>query len=156
MKISILSFVFYLIFLTGCGFKVVKQSENMNYDIAEIKTSGDKRINYLLKNKLLFSSKKNGKTLISLDINSNKIKSIKEKNIKNEVTKYQILINVKIQVKQINTDELFQLKISKNGDYSVATQYSQTLSNEKKLIKLLAEDLSSSILDELNFKLNDI
>ena len=148
--------IFYLIFLTGCGFKIVKQSQNINYDIAEIRTSGDKKINYFLKNKLLFNSKKNGKTLISLDLNSTKIKTIKEKNIKNEITKYQILINVKIQIKQINTNELLQLEISKTGDYSVASQYSQTLSNEKQLIKLLADDLSNSILDEINFKLNDI
>ena len=39
--------IFFLI--TGCGFKVVNQSELINFNIENISTSGDKRINYKLK-----------------------------------------------------------------------------------------------------------
>ena len=49
--IFIASFIF-LSLTTACGFKVVKHSELKNFDIAEIITTGEKRINYKIKNKL--------------------------------------------------------------------------------------------------------
>ena len=56
--IKIISTILAAIFIfTGCGFKVIKKSELINFSIAEIDTSGDKRINYKLKNKLLLYSK---------------------------------------------------------------------------------------------------
>ena len=51
--IKIISTILAAIFIfTGCGFKVIKKSELINFSIAEIDTSGDKKINYKLKNKL--------------------------------------------------------------------------------------------------------
>ena len=41
---------------TSCGYKVSKF--NKNFQILDIQTSGDKRVNYLIKNRLLLSSKK--------------------------------------------------------------------------------------------------
>ena len=73
-----------LLITSGCGFKVVKQSELVNYSISEIEITGDKRINYNLKNKLLFLTKKVSSNDVVLKINTNKIKTVKEKNIKNE------------------------------------------------------------------------
>ena len=38
MKLIILIFTFLHLFTTSCGFKVVKQNEFLNFDIAEIET----------------------------------------------------------------------------------------------------------------------
>ena len=40
------------------------------------------------------------------------------------------------------------------GDYDVASQYSQTLNNEKKLVDFLIDNISEQILDELTVRLN--
>ena len=48
-KFLLTSFLF-LLFLTHCGFSVI--SNNANYNILELITEGDKKINYSLKNKL--------------------------------------------------------------------------------------------------------
>ena len=66
-------------FLIGCGFKVVNQSQINRFDIAEIITSGDKRINFKIKNKLFFNSQKNEENLIKINIFSEKNKTVKEK-----------------------------------------------------------------------------
>ena len=46
-----------LIFLNNCGFKVVDLSTSNNFTIKNIISTGDKKINYKLKNKLKFNSK---------------------------------------------------------------------------------------------------
>ena len=106
-----------------------------SFDLTTINSTGDKKINYKIKNKITSYSKKNAEKLISIDLDTVKIKNIKEKNIKNEITKYQIQISTSLNFEEINTDKSGEIKISKTGDYSVAKQYSQTLNNEKQLIE---------------------
>ncbi len=149
-------YIFITLFLFGCGYKVVNYSEINNFDIASIETSGNKRINYKIKNKLLFNSSKNDKRLIKINLDTSKEKRFKEKNIRNEITKYQISIKVKISYSEINSLEKDQFEINKSGTYNVAEQHSKTLDNEKKIVELLIENIADQILDQLRLKLNAI
>lgn len=142
--------------LSNCGFKVVDKSILNNFDIAEINTSGEKRINYILKNKIQFSSNKNEKNLISIDLLTKKNKKSKERNIKNEITKFEIKIEVKTTIKNINNSNKVDFKVIQIGEYNVNKQYSQTLDNEKKLIELLTDKLADEILDQISVRLNAI
>ena len=49
---KILAVIFFII-VTGCGFKTVNLSETNNFNISEITSTGDKKINYIIKNKLI-------------------------------------------------------------------------------------------------------
>ena len=140
---------------TGCGFKIVNQTKLINYSITKIETTGDKRINYNLKNSILTSFKNDKEKKIVLNIETKKNKSIKEKNIKNEITKYHINIISKIKIKNENLN-IKSFQVTKSGDYNVSTQYSETLNNEKKLIRLLSNNLAEDIVEEILFRLNDI
>ena len=140
--------------LTGCGFKVVQNSSFNNFSISDIVTEGDKRINFNLKNKLSSASTENDKKLIQISLKTNKDKEVKERNIKNEITKYQIKITVKVSCKEISNGSEFEFSKSKTGDYSVSNQYSRTLNNEKKLVELLTDNIAGQILNELKTKLN--
>ncbi len=146
--------IFLGVILTSCGFKVVERSTFDNFSISNIITEGDKRINFNLKNKLSFASSENEKKLIQISLNTKKDKNVKERNIKNEITKYQIKITVDVTCTEVSNGEKFQFSKSKSGDYSVSNQYSQTLSNEKKLIELLTSKLADQILEELTIKIN--
>ena len=141
--------------ITNCGFKVIDKS-NLNYDIAEITTTGEKRINFKIKNKLLFNSSKNNKRLLNINIHSKKIKNVKEKNIKNEITKYELEIIAIVTFSKLNSSKKNKFNIQVSGDYDVANQFSQTLTNEKKLIETLTEKIAEKINDNLIFRLNDI
>ena len=151
-KFFFLKSVAIIFLVTGCGFKVVNQSEIIDFNINNISTSGDRRISYIIKNNLLPYSKSDGKKLLNLEIDINKNKSIKEKNIKNEITKFQISISTIVQYR---SEKNGKFQISKQGDFSVSSQYSQTLNNEKKLIKMLSESLAESIIEELISRVND-
>ena len=151
-KLTILISLIIFFLNTGCGFKVVNQSGLINFKIENILTSGDNRISYIIKNKLLPYYKSNGKKLITLEIDLNKNKFIKEKNINNEITKIEISINAVVQYR---SDESGRFEISKTGNYNIASQYSQTLTNEKKLVKSLSESIAENIIEELILISND-
>ena len=110
MKIITL-FTIVAVFITSCGFKVLKQSELQDFYISSIETTGDSRINFSLRNKLIIQAKDESKKEIKLNINTDKSKSIKEKNSSNEITKYLIKINLLLKIE--DEKELIKtLKIS--------------------------------------------
>ena len=155
-NLKLITIAISLILLTGCGFKIIDKRELLNFNIKEISTNGDKRINFELKNKLSDYNDTNSSKVIKIELDTKKTKSIKEKNISNEITKYQIkvVVNVKL-IKTDNTNNL-EFTIEREGDYVVADKFSQTLNNEKKLIRNITEKISESIIGEIINKLNAI
>ena len=155
-NLKLITIAISLILLTGCGFKIIDKRELLNFNIKEISTNGDKRINFELKNKLSDYNDTNSSKVIKIELDTKKTKSIKEKNISNEITKYQIkvLVTVKL-IKTDNTNNL-EFTIEREGDYVVADKFSQTLNNEKKLIRNITEKISESIIGEIINKLNVI
>ena len=157
MKKKFLFSILIILFLTNnCGFKIVKKSEIYNFDINEIITSGDNRINFKIKNNLIFNSNNSEKKLVDIYLETKKSKEVKEKNINNEITKYQIIIISTIKVKELISGNVISFTIEKTGDYSVASQYSQTLTKEKKLIDDLTNDVTEDILLQIALKLDDL
>lgn len=155
MRRIIFPVLIFILITTGCGFKVINQANLINFSIEEIRFTGDSRINYNLKNKInsLFYNVNEKKIILIIDTKKNK--TIKEKNIKNEITKYKITINASIKID--NAD--FNMKpftISENGDYNVSAQHSKNINSEKKLTRQLSNNLGDKIVDQLLFRLNDI
>ena len=142
--------------INNCGFKIVKKGEIYKFDINEIIATGDNRINFKIKNKLIFGSEKNEKKLVDIYLDTKKSKEVKEKNINNEITKYQISISSTVRVKELVSEKEISFNIVKTGDYSVVSQYSQTLANEKKLIDVLTDDVTENILNVIVLKLDDL
>jgi len=155
MKKIIFQILIVLLITTGCGFKVYNQAELINFSIEEIRTTGNNRINYNLKNKIKSILNNNFEKKIILIIETKKNKIIKEKNIKNEITKYQILINANITIESADFN-LEPFIVQEKGDYNTSTQHSQNINAEKKLVSQLSNNLGNKILEEILFRLNDI
>ena len=148
--------IILFIVISGCGFKIVDLSKINNFSVIEINTNGDKKINYIMKNNILYASKNNKAKQITININTKKDKIIKEKNIKNEITKYEITIIVDVIFSEITEKNSYNFTVIKNNSYDVASQNSVTRNNEKKLVSVLSNDLADEILKEIRLKLNDI
>ena len=148
--------IFCMFFLIGCGYKVINRSEINNFYVADIDSIGDRRINYILKNNLVINSKKNSKNVLNLKLNTNKIKEVKEKNIKNQITKYKITIVVEVKFNLPNNEKKHTISSSYNGDYLVTTSYSNSLSKEKKLIENLVENIANDIKNKISSIVNDL
>ena len=155
-NLKLITIAISLILLTGCGFKIIDKRELLNFNIKEISTNGDKRINFELKNKLSDYNDTNSSKVIKIELDTKKTKSIKEKNISNEITKYQIKVVVNVKLIKIDNTNDLEFTIEREGDYVVADKFSQTLNNEKKLIRNITEKISESIIGEIINKLNVI
>ena len=82
-------FLISIFLLSSCGYKVLDNSKLKNYNIKEMRTYGDKRTNFSIKNRLDLGKIDNAENNLIIEINTKKNKSIKEKNIKNEISKYE-------------------------------------------------------------------
>ena len=147
--------IFILSFTAQCGFKVVDQNINI-FEISEITTIGDKRINYRIKNKLLSTSQEGKDKVIKINLDTKKTRNINEKNIKNIITKYEIIIVAEVSFRKLNETKLNKFNVNVSGDYTASKQASTTRNNEKELIKLLTNKISDQILKELKYKLDDL
>ena len=152
-KLRNLLHVFLIILLSNCGFKIANQSEAMGFKIGSVSTTGDSRVSYRIKNNLLPYSKNDSNRTIDLNIKIKKNKTIKEKNINNEVTKYLVSI---IAIVNYGAEENKVFSVTKKGDLTVSNQYSQTLNSEKKIIKSLSESVVEDIIEELLERIDDI
>ena len=155
-NLKLITIAISLILITGCGFKIIDKRELLNFNIKEISTNGDKRINFELKNKLSDYNDTDSSKVIKIELDTKKTKSIKEKNISNEITKYQIKVIVNVKLIKTNNINNLEFTIEREGDYVVADKFSQTLNNEKKLIRNITEKISESIIAEIINKLNVI
>ena len=142
--------------LLHCGFKTVDRSKISDFTIKEINTIGNKRINFKIKNNLMLNSVANSANILSISIKTKKVKEVKEKNIKNEITKYQIILTSNINFKSTQQEKDASFNVETRGDYLVGNNYSSTLNNEKRLIDNLVENLSEKIINQINIKLDDI
>ena len=153
MKYKLINLVFFLLLLTSCGFEVVKNTYGFN--ILEVNAEGDKKISYALKNRIKINNSDLNKNFIKINIDSEKVKLIKEKNIQNKITKYEIKIvsNVKYMILPENITKI--LTINKAANYNVADNKVETLNNEKKLIDNLIDEMADEILLKINLDFND-
>ena len=142
-----------LIFLFSCGYKIV--DNKINFKINEIVATGDKKISYNLKNKLSLISSQEQDKLVKINIITNKTKSIKERNVKNQITKHNVQIISKVELINLSNMKSEKFTFTKDGDFNVGSRHSDTLNNEKKLIDLLTIDISEQIIEALANYSND-
>lgn len=152
-KYSIITLIFLL---TSCGFKVIDYSKLNNFKIESIETNGENSINYRLKNKIKVISNEQSNNLVKLTIFSRKINNIKEKNIKNEITKYELEIITKVSYEVLNNNIQKSFKINVTGDYPVSQKYSTTIKNQANTIGTLTDEVAIIIKRKLSQSLNDL
>jgi len=150
-KIS-LPILIIIIFLSGCGFKPLTMDNINNISLMKLDMTGNKVINFKISNylKQTLNYNKNNPTKIVVKINSKKERSIKEKNNKNEITKYNLEIISEVIVYVLEDNKEFSFTIKKLNEYKVDDQYSNTIQNEKKatseIIKILSQEITKNIL----------
>ncbi len=150
-------FIIAIMFLlTNCGFKVVDYSKLNNFKIYDFVTTGENRINYKLKNNIKVISNENSNREIIINLFSKSKNTIKEKNSSNEITKYELEINTKVDYKILSDNKTGNFELLVSGDYLVAQKYSETLKNQAQLIDNLTLEISSQIKRKLSRQLNDL
>ena len=155
MKKTLLITLTYLL-LVGCGYKVINKSEKTNFTVEEIIFTGDKRIGNRVNRNISIYFKENSENLLSITLDSQKEKIIKEKNIKNQITKYEIKITVNLKINVINKNIEKYIRLSSYGDYLVGENNSDTRNNELSLMENLISNISEDVYSELISNIDDI
>ena len=139
----------------SCGFKTLDYSEVKKHKIEKISTAGNNEINFKVLNDLkqLFSNNLIEAEKIDINIRSKEEKKVKEKNKKNEITKYELKIDVNLEIKK--ETRLINIAISKKGEFQINNRNLKTIQNEKKTKKDIIIALSDEILEKIIFALND-
>ena len=142
-------------FCFSCGFKTLDYSEIKKHKIEKISADGSSEINFKIINDLkqLFTNNSIDAEKIRINIKTKEEKKVKEKNKKNEITKYEIKIGVDIEIKK--KYETLNIVISKKGEYQVNDRNLKTIQNEKKTRKDIITALSDDLLEKIIFELND-
>ena len=140
--------------LTNCGFKVVTKDDFGDYKVKEILTTGDSRISFDLKKKVINNSSEYSQNLIRVNMNVKKTKEIKEKNIQNEITKYTIKLSASAKIEETNKITSFDITKSVSADYNVEDQFVKTRNKERKIIKSLTNNLSDQLINAIKSQLN--
>ena len=155
-KISFSALTLFII-LSGCGFKPIKMENISKISLAELKMIGNENVNFEIGSylKQVLSYKKDKLIKIKVIINSKKEKTVKEKNNKNEITKYNLTVISNVKVDILETNKNFAFTITKLNEYKVAERHSTTLQNEKKSINEITNNLSQDIADNILLGLND-
>ena len=148
MKNKFLLFLAF-IFIVQCGYTVVNHSESNQYYIEAFDLEGENRINRILKRNILFYSKKANKNILNLKINTKKNKNVLEKNIKNQIVKYQISIDAAVEIYNLKSGKTSSDTFSVAGELVVASKNIDTRNNEKKLIENLIKEMSENIIKKI-------
>ena len=147
---NVIIYICLLTLFTGCGFKVLDQTKLKNYKILEITEDGDKKTNFFIKNELynLLNVDDSANGLI-ISIKTEKVKSIKEKNKKNQITKYNINIVSSIELNFIDKNLKKTINSRKQNSYNVNVNHNITQNNEKNIEKNLIDELSQDISNQI-------
>ena len=145
------------IFVVSCGFEPIRFNNINNVSVVEITSTGNQNINFKLTNylKQVLGFKKDNPIKIKINLETNQDKTIKEKNNKNEITKYTIIVTTKVHITFLNEGNKLNFDIIKKNQYQVDDQFSITSANERESLNQIIKNLSEEIFQTILMKIND-
>ena len=152
---SILIIILGMLTLLSCGFKPINKKDGKLIYFNKITISGEKRISYILKNNILLISDQNSKNKYNVRIEVQKKKNIKIKDSTGKVTRYDLAITINLELVDLNNNSKIERTFIKNGNYDVASIYSDTISNENNATKNIIQQLSEEINNFITLTMRD-
>ena len=141
--------VFLMVFNSSCSYKKMNSVDQKRFDIQDFEISGGATETFIMQKKIQRFSNKKSENKIKLIIDLKKNETIKEKNIQNKVTKYNIELSADVKIIDLNKANEMLRTFSANQIYSVEDSYSNTVNNSKEANNSLIEKIANEILDQL-------
>ena len=146
-NILIFFYLINLILLTSCGYKVLNNVDNTNFEIVEIDAIGNDKINNKLKKFFLrYKNKENPSRLFDIQLDSFFTKKVTSKNSAGEDVSFSMKIIVEVDIIENN-------QIIKSNTFEKSTNYNNLDSKFelKQYENLLIKDLT----DQINLNINN-
>ena len=141
--IKLLLFTLVITSLSSCGYsRLNNQSNDLKFDTIEI--NGDKRLAYILRNKLALLSKEESKLSYDLSINLFSFKASKIKDVTGKTIRFNLVLNGDLKLID-NSKVVYNRSFTVNSDYDVSNNHSDTIRNEKNSMQNNIGALSEEI-----------
>lgn len=155
-KINKIVLVISIILLSSCGFKIVKYDLDKKFNLIRFNQTGDINVNNIIKSNINNLSKKNNDQKVELDIKTNIQRLVKEKNINNEIIKYELLIISEVEILLVNENKSSKFVIKEKRDFKNLNQINKLKYKERLIKERLAVTISNKILNEISSIINDL
>jgi len=138
--------IFFILFLTNCGFyPIYSQNNNVNFSIEEIKYKGDRDINNFLKINLNKYKNSNLEDKIFIDVESFYEKNIFNKDGTGKIKDYELKVEVIFLISNKNKKiKISEKKIMKNFEDKI-----EEARYEKSIKENFASSISTKLISEL-------
>ena len=137
-------FFFYLInliFLTSCGYKVLNNINDTNFEIVEIDIKGNDKINNKLRKFFSrYKDKENSSRLFNIELNSVYNKKVTSKNSAGENASFSMKIKVKLDITE-NNQNVGSSTFEKNTNYNNLESKFELKQYENVLINNLVDEI---------------
>ena len=147
--VVIIPFLIVIFFVTACSYQKMNSINQQKFFIQEFEINGDTRESFVIQKKIKRFSNKDSANKIKIYINLTKGKTIKEKNIQNKVTKYNLSLSADVKIVELNTAREIKRTFVANQTYDVDDNYSNTVNNLKAASNTLIDRIIDEILDQL-------
>ncbi len=147
--IFVIPFLLVIFFVTACSYQKMNSIDQKKIFIQEFEINGDTRESFVIQKKIKRFSNKDSANKIKIYINLTKGKTIKEKNIQNKVTKYNLSLSADVKIVELNTAREIKRTFVANQTYDVDDNYSNTVNNLKAASNTLIDRIIDEILDQL-------
>ena len=147
--IVVIPFLLVIYFVTACSYQKMNSIDQKKIFIQEFEINGDTRESFVIQKKIRRFSNKDSENKIKIYINLTKGKTVKEKNIQNKVTKYNLSLSADVKIVELNTAREIKRTFVANQTYDVDDNYSNTVNNLKAASNTLIDRIIDEILDQL-------
>jgi len=138
IKILILLFT-----LQGCSFEPILINKNFDFQFENISSSGDEKINEIIKSNLLSRTK--GDKKYKINLYSTRNKQIVSSDSKGDPKNYKLQIKVDYKL-LLNEKKIYENTVVKQTTYNNITDKYELSQYENNLTKILSENIAEELL----------
>tara|TARA_B100001057_G_C22581852_1_gene845459 strand:- start:79 stop:477 length:399 start_codon:yes stop_codon:yes gene_type:complete len=128
--------------------------DQKKFHIKEFEVNGEARESFIVQKKIQRFSNTSSSNKIKILIDLKKNRTIKEKNIQNKVTKYNLSLLANVNIIDLKTTNEIKRSFTANKTYNVEDSYSSTVNNSKEAENSLINKIADEILDQLRIYYN--
>ena len=136
-----------LMFVSSCGFKNINLEGENDLNISQIILVGNKKIGRVLHNEILLISSSKGSDKIEINLSTDKLRKVSNKDNSGKITKYDIIITADLIITNLNSQRIIRKSFVKSGSFDVKTKHIDTINTEKKETKNLTNQIAEEILN---------
>ena len=117
---------------------------------------GNNNINYTIQRNLVRTRNNQNLFDLNISIETTLNKNIKEKDISNEITKYELFVVSKVNILVVDKNKEYEFTISDKGELKASSKINKLKYDENIILLRLANNISNQIDRKITSLLNDL